>query len=337
MTQTTDSSSLDSIASRIEARLSAPVEDSPPPTTQPEPTPAAEESQQAPAAPSDTEESEQASAPEPEAEAAEPEQPQRFSVKVDGKDVEVTLDDLKAGYSFTEHNTRKAQQIAEEKRLLEAERAKFQEQDVATVRAQRSQYEESLAQLSKAIEDLTPKEPDWNTLRSQIPADQFAAEVLAWQQNTQRLKVIEEERARVKAETEADAAAGFQQHLRTEQERLEAALPVMKDPEKAPAYKKSLIEFAVSRGFTESDLRQVTDHRLILLLDDARQAVEAKAKAPVIENKIERVLASSQPGSRTTAPKTNELTEARKRLRSSGSIEDATAAIFHKLNQPAKR
>jgi hypothetical protein len=255
MTQTTDSSSLDSIASRIEARLSAPVEDSPPPTTQPEPTPAAEESQQAPAAPEQSE-SEQA---EPEtAEAAEPEtpEPQTFTVKVDGKDVAVTLDDLLKGYSFTEHNTRKAQQIAEEKRLLEAERAKFQEQDVATVRAQRSQYEESLAQLSKAIEDLTPKEPDWNTLRSQIPADQFAAEVLAWQQNTQRLKVIEEERARVKAEKDADADAGFQQHLRTEQERLEAALPVMKDPEKAPAYKKSLIEFAVSRGFTESDLRQ---------------------------------------------------------------------------------
>ncbi len=328
MTQTTDSSSLGSIASRIEAKFSAPlVEESNAPTTQPEPTPdPAPESQQAPAAPEQSE-SEQAAVPASEETAAESEQPSTYTVKIDGKEHAVTLDDLLKGYSFTEHNTRKSQQLAEEKRALEAERTRFQEQEVAAVRAERSQYAEYLAQLSTALEDVTPKEPDWTTLRQQIPADQFAAEVLAWQQNKQRLDTVNAERARVKAQEDADAQAGYQQYLKTEQERLEAALPVMKDPEKAPAYKKSLIDFAKSRGFTDTDLRQVTDHRLLLLLDDARQYHESKAKAPAIENKIERVLATSQPGSRTTAPVKDALTAAKARAHSSGKADDIAEVI----------
>jgi hypothetical protein len=43
----------------------------------------------------------------------EQEQPQVFSVKVDGKEVEVTLDELQKGYSRTQDYTRKTQQIAE--------------------------------------------------------------------------------------------------------------------------------------------------------------------------------------------------------------------------------
>jgi hypothetical protein len=338
MEQTTDSSSLDSIAARIEARLSTPVEDSPATTTQPEPTPAVAESQQAPAAPSEeSEASEQADVPASEEAAPEPEQPQKFTVKVDGKDTEVTLEDLKAGYSFTEHNTRRAQQNAEERKALEAERQKFQAEDVATVRAQRSQYESQLAQLSEAIQAVTPKEPDWNTLRLQVPPEEFAAEVLNWQQNTERLKVVEAERARVKAEQDADAANGFRQYVATEREKLAAALPVFADAEKGPVHQKRLVEFAKARGFTDDDLSKVVDHRLVMLLNDSMELAESKAKAPEITNKIEKVLATSQPGSRTTAPPKNELAAARARLRQSGSIDDAADAIFHKFNQPAKR
>jgi hypothetical protein len=46
-------------------------------------------------------------------ESEEQEQPQVFTVKVDGKEVEVTLDELQKGYSRTQDYTRKTQQIAE--------------------------------------------------------------------------------------------------------------------------------------------------------------------------------------------------------------------------------
>jgi len=43
----------------------------------------------------------------------EEEQPQVYTVKVDGKEIEVTLDELQKGYSRTQDYTRKTQQVAE--------------------------------------------------------------------------------------------------------------------------------------------------------------------------------------------------------------------------------
>jgi hypothetical protein len=333
MTQTTDSSSLDSIAARIDAKFSAPVEESRAPVTQPEPTPApTEESQQAPAAPSESEESEQEAAPETPVETAE--QPATYTVKVDGKDVTVTLDDLVKGFSFTEHNTRKAQAIAEEKRALDAERQRFQESEVAAVRAERAQYAEYLAQLSTTLKDLTPKEPNWEALKLQVSADVYADEVLRWTTTQKQIAQVEQERAAVKAQQDAEAQSGFRQYLQQQQEQLEAAIPEFKDPEKSKALKTDLTTFGVSQyGFTEADFASVTDARLVRLLHDARLYHTSKAKAPAIENKIEKVLATSLPGNRTTAPVKNELAAAHARLKKSGSTDDAAEAIRLKFSR----
>jgi hypothetical protein len=56
-----------------------------------------------------------------EEEPEEQEQPQTFTVKVDGKEVAVTLDELQKGYSRTQDYTRKTQQIAEVRKQVEQE------------------------------------------------------------------------------------------------------------------------------------------------------------------------------------------------------------------------
>jgi hypothetical protein len=60
---------------------------------------------------------------EEEEEPEEEEQPQVYTVKVDGKEIEVTLDELQKGYSRTQDYTRKTQQIAETRKQVEAEAA----------------------------------------------------------------------------------------------------------------------------------------------------------------------------------------------------------------------
>lgn len=332
MPQTTDNpSSLESIAARIEAKASAPLAEQPnAATTQPEPTPTtAPESQQAPAAPTDEVESEQATPSDAEqSDDAETPPPQKFTVKVDGTDHEVTLDDLLKGYSFTEHNTRKSQAIAEEKRQFEAERQRFQTEEAATLRAKRAQYDTYLTQLSDTLQALTPKEPDWETHRQRVTPDVFAADVLTWNQNQKHLERVEAEKSRVKAERDAEAQQGFQQYVNAERAKLEAAIPEFKDPEKSKALKSELQTFGTSHyGFTEEEFGQVTDSRMVRLLRDAHLYHASKAKAPAIENKIERVLDTSRPGSRTTAPQKNELAAAHARLRESGKVDDAAEAI----------
>lgn len=328
--QTTDSSSLDHAASRIVERLSPKGEDTPIATTQPEQSPVVE-TEQVPAAPTEeSAESEQVTTDE-----AEPEtpQPQKFPVKVDGAEIEVTLDDLVKSFSFTEHNTRKAQQIAAEKAALEAERKSFQESEVAKVREERSQYAQYLEQFKTALVALHPVEPDWTTLRSQVSADEFAAEVLSWNQTQKRIDAASAEQAKVKAQQEADAQQGFAKYVQEQQAKLEEWIPDWKDPEKSKSLKTALKEFGVKEyGFSEEEFGQVTDARLVRLLHDAREGKLAKAEKPKIANKIEQALATSAPGSRTNAPPKNDLAVAKAALRKSGSEDDAAAAILAKMN-----
>lgn len=323
--QTTDTSSLEHAASRMVGLLSA-SEDSTPATTQPEQSPTTE-TEQASAAPS-PEASEQATEGTEEQE-TEAQPPQKYTAKVDGAEVEVTLDDLLKSFSFTEHNARKSQQIASEKAALDAERKAFQEKDVVAVRTQLNEYGTLLEQFKTALVSMTPKEPDWTTLRTQVSADEFAAELLNWQQTQKTLDTVSAEQAKVRAQQDADAQQGFAKYVAEQQAKLEEWIPDWKDPEKSKTLKTDLKEFGMSEyGFSAEEFSQVTDARLVRLLHDARQYKATKANAPKIENKIEKAMATSAPGSRTNVAPRSELTAAKARLKSTGHIDDAAAAIL---------
>jgi hypothetical protein len=336
-TQTTEPQgpSLDDAASRIAAKLSGSAGTQPTATTQPE-QPPEREAEQAPPAPVDETASEAET--QDESDDAEPQQPPKYTAKVDGQEVEVTLDDLLKSYSFTEHNTRKSQQVAAEKAALEQERKAFQESEVAAVRAERQQYATYLEQLATALKDSKPVEPDWTALRATLPADEFAAELLAWQQNAKRIEQVNAERAKVQAQQDADAQAGFTKYVQEQHEQLAQAIPEWTDPEKGVALKKELKTFGMDRyGFSEDEFAQVTDARLVRLLYDGMQYQKAQAKAPEIKNKIELAMDTSAPGSRTTAPKRDDLRAAQNRLRESGSIDDAADAIGLRLKRSGTR
>ena len=327
MTQTTEQgSSLEEAGRAITGLLSGKPEDTQSATTQPEQEPK-EAPEQAPAAPDPKEsESEQAEPEDAKQSDEDHPQPRSFKVKVNGQEVEVTEDEVLKGYSRTEDYTRKTQQLAEQRKT-------FEEQEVAAVRAERHQYATYLEQLKSALTTLTPQEPDWATLRAQVAPDVFAAELLNWQQTQKRIESVTAEQTKVKAQQDRDAEAGFQRYVTQEQEKLAQAIPEWSDPEKGTAIKTSLNRFAKERGFTDEDLSHVTDHRLVLLLHDAMQFQQGKAKAPAIANKIERAIETSKPGSRTTTQKPSELAAATARLRQSHSVEDAGSAITALLNR----
>jgi hypothetical protein len=79
----------------------------------------------------------------------EQEQQQTFTVKVDGKEVSVTLDELQKGYSRTQDYTRKTQQIAEVRKQVE--------QETHAVRAEREQYAQLLGALQAQLQSSEPQ------------------------------------------------------------------------------------------------------------------------------------------------------------------------------------
>lgn len=261
------------------------------------------------------------SEPEEETETPVVAEPRKLKVKIDGVEQELPEDEVVNGYSRTADYTRKTQQLAEA-------RKQFEQNEVAAVRAERQQYAEHLAALKQTLESIAPKKPDFEKLKLTLPPDQYASKLEEWHSQREKIEAVEKTQADLKARQDADAERGFQQYLRDEQEKLEAALPEIKDPEKGKTIRKDLSDFALSRGFTEEDLSKVTDHRLVLLLKDAMEGARQKAKAPEIKNKIEKVMEPSKPGSsKQSKPNENAYKEASQRLRQTGKLDDAADAL----------
>lgn len=327
--------SVDEAASRLMGLLSdTPSEDQQPATAQPEQAPkkkepTAAEPEQAPAAPnadgeptaseSEPAKSGEESAPEGTADATP-----RYTVKIDGQDVDVTLEEALKGYSRTQDYTRKTQQHAEDRRQFEATKA----QELAALTADRQQLKAELERVQEAVKAFTPSEPDWELRKLQVPAEQLAQEVADWQRNQKILKGIESRRAELAAQTDAEESAQRQRDLVAEHQKLQAAIPDFADPDKGAKLRQDIIDYGVSMGIPEDVLADVRDHRYVLLLHKAMQYDKAQQAKPKIANKIEQTLTTAAPGNRNPAPKPSKLDQAKSRLQRSGRIEDAAAALM---------
>lgn len=255
--------------------------------------------------------------------------PQTLTVQVDGEEQEVTLDEARAGYMRQADYTRKTQQVAEERRAIKEE--------VEGLRTERSEYAERLRALEQVIEANSPEEPDWDALREEDPA-RFAQEFAAWQKRQQRLQALREEHQRVRAEQQAEFEEAYQEHIREEKRKLHLAVPEWQDQEKATADKKRMAEYAESEyGYTSEDLAQVSDHRLLLMLRKAMLYDQMSEKGKKVRKKAKKRKAKNlKPGSSGSRKKRKKKgSDARKRLRETGRVDDAAAALLETLPEDA--
>lgn len=254
-------------------------------------------------------------------------EPQAFKVSVDGEEVEVTLDELLKGYSRTSDYTRKTQALAEQRKAIEAEATQYREQ--------RDAYATLLPQLQGVLEQVVPAEPDWDTLRKELDPGEFAARFADHQRATQQLNAVRTEQERIQREQAEEAQRNLAETLAAEQARLLEAIPEWQDTSKASADKKALVDYAAGLGYTEQDLANVNDHRLILMLRDAMRYRELTTKGAeaVAEKKVAaKVL---KPGPRVEQPRKaqNEaVRRARKQLAQTGRPRDAANLIEQLLS-----
>ena len=97
--------------------------------------------------------------------AEESQTPGTYTIKVDGKDVEVTLDELQAGYSRQADYTRKSQVLAEQRKKADEELATTQQERQRYL----SQLEQFNIQADSKIEELA--KTDWTRLKEEDPTE----------------------------------------------------------------------------------------------------------------------------------------------------------------------
>ena len=250
-------------------------------------------------------------------ETEEDEQPQVFTVKVDGKEIEVTLDELQKGYSRTQDYTRKTQQIAEARKAVEAE--------TAAIRAEREQYAQLLGALKQQLE--TTEVPiDMERLRDEDPIEWVRQSEIR-RQKQEKLAAIQSEQQRLSQLTAQQRAQEMQAHLAQQQEALIQAVPEWKDSKKAQAEKALLIEFGKKIGFSDEELKNVYDHRAVIALRKAalydQMVSKRKDIKPVVNNGPRPV----KPSAAGRVSSTTEGTRAKQRLAKTGRVDDAAKAI----------
>jgi len=252
----------------------------------------------------------------------EQEQPQVFSVKVDGKEVEVTLEELQKGYSRTQDYTRKTQQIAEVRKQTEAE--------LQAVRAEREQYAQLLSALEAQVQQVAQPNIDWDRLYQEDPIE-WVRQREVMRENQEKAAAIQSEKQRLNQLSQQEQAQLMQQKLQQEQEALLAAIPDWKDAKKAQAEKALLVEFGQKIGFTPEELKNVVDHRAVLMLRKAALYDQMMSKRGNIKPVTNNGPRPAKPGAAGRISNTTEAVRAQQRVAKTGRVDDAANAIYQLL------
>jgi len=251
-------------------------------------------------------------------ETEEEEQPTEvYTVKVDGKEVEVTLDELQKGYSRTQDYTRKTQQIAETRKAVDAE--------ASAIRAEREQYAQLLGALKQQLES-TEAPIDMDRLYNEDPIE-WVRQSEVMRQKQDKLAAIQSEQQRLSQLTAQQRAQEMNAHLATQQEALIQAVPEWKDSKKAQAEKALLVEFGKKIGFSDDELKNVYDHRAVVALRKAALYDQMMSKRGQIKPVINNGPRPAKPSAAGRVSTTTESTRAKQRLAKSGRVDDAASAI----------
>jgi hypothetical protein len=248
----------------------------------------------------------------------EEEKPSTFTIKVDGKEVEVTLDELQKGYSRTQDYTRKTQQVAEMRKQTETE--------LTAIRAEREQYAQLLGALSEQVKAAAEPQIDWDRLYREDPIE-YVRQREVMRENREKAAAIQAEQQRLSEISQQEQMKQLQAHKAKQSQALLEAVPSWKDPAKAKAEKAMLIEFGQKMGFTTQELGNIYDHRVVLALRKAALYDQMQAKRQGIKPVTNNGPKPAKPGAAGRVSQMSDSVRAKQRLAKTGRVDDAASAI----------
>ena len=248
-------------------------------------------------------------------------QPQTFTVKVDGQEVEVTQEELVNGYSRQQDYTRKTQELAQQRKTIEQQQAELAQRDAI--------YSQLLPKMEAQLKGELANEPDWNALYEDDPVG-YVREKQLWDEKKEKLSAVAAEQQRLQQEALVKQQEQLKQYVEYGNQKLLEIIPEWQNPEVAAKEKLAIGEYAVNTlGYTPQEIEQVYDYRALLGLRNAwlnSKTVEATKKKPT-QKAPARV---ARPGT-TNRPKTAApVKKAKQRLAKTGKIQDA-AKVFEQL------
>lgn len=245
-----------------------------------------------------------------------------FTVRVDGKNVEVTLEELQKGYSREADYTRKTQQVSEERRAFAAE--------AELVRTERQQYSQLLGSLQAQLQQNAAPQIDLDRLYNEDPIEWVRQKELA--RDAEKVHAaIQSEQQRLSHIQAQEQYQSMQAHLAQQQDAMLKAIPEWANPDKAKAEKTLLIEWGQKLGFSSDELKNIFDHRAVVALRKAALYDQMMTKRGNIRPAVNNGPKPAKPGAAGRMDNTTDSRRSQQRLAKTGRVNDAASAIEHLL------
>ena len=248
-------------------------------------------------------------------------EPTLYSVKVNGVESEVTLEDLKQGYSGQKYVQQGMQEVAAAKKEAEAvyEALTNERQQMADLyqQLQNGQFAPEPVKPTKEDFDADPIGYMQKNLEYEEQKANYDRQMAQLQQASQQNSVAQQN--------------AKQAYLQEQMQILQKEIPEFADSTKASKLREQLVATGKSQyGYTTEEISQISDYRAIKVLHDAmryQDIISGKSKAKVKTKSAKPVV---KPGAKKMATPNAKIRSRQKaKLRDSGSIDDALNLILN--------
>lgn len=259
---------------------------------------------------------------EDQVEEEESEQPQLYTIKVDGEETEVTLEELQNGYSRQRDYTRKTQELAQQRKAVEAKYQEISQKDAI--------YSQLLPKMEATLKGELENEPDWNALYEADPIA-YVREKDIWNEKKQKLQAVQAESQRLQQESAMAQQQKLQQFLQYGNQQLLEQIPEWQDNEVASKEKMAIRDYGVNvLGYTPQEMDSVYDYRVLLGLRNAWLQHKTQQATKVKPTEKKAAARTARPGTSNVPKSTTPVKKARQKLAKTGKVQDA-AKLFEQL------
>ena len=246
-------------------------------------------------------------------------EPEYYTVKSDGKEETVTLDQVKQSYSGQSAINKRFQEVAEMRKQVEQKTSDILQ------REQMVNYLYNQSQQQGFISP--PKLPD-QALAESDPVSymeqraKYDADLQSYQQQQMQMQQLQEQQQR-------QADEQYQSFVAEQAEIIKGKIPELANPEKSQTHWQSLMSSAKEYGFSDEEIAATADARYIQMANDAmkfRRIVANRKKAEAKGKKAKPVVKA---GAKKVADPEGSLKRKQfQKLQKTGRMEDAIDLIM---------
>ena len=251
----------------------------------------------------------------------ESQEPNLHRLKVNGQEIEVSLDELKAGYSRDSDYRQKTHTLGMEKRDLEAQKNSL-----------RQSYDAKLTELNELIAtaDATVRQQQGSQdLQRLYDEDPTQAAKLDYELRQRQVQLDD-----MRTKAKQAQAKQYTEFLEAQRELAATKIPEYSDPNKADQFKLSMRNSLRGYGFNDEEIGSLADHRFLMVAKDAMSYQSLKDKRPIVQKKVAnapKVVKSGVAKSSTSSGR-EQIRNKIGKVRKTGNINDASSAILDIIN-----